>query len=345
LTLAVHPGEDGELGWDAFDVHAVSATSLGSPTDVPDSVLVPGHLRFPGMPNLRFWDFETAKTDFGDISVNRRDLVKMLIVDFALVHGVDWYMIPLDQNVGTFKRITSLTVRDVFGMTQGVAAADAGEAPSGVTRWSMFRTTRERTDPLAPPPAPPDFLFLPPSTGPAVEIGNVIEDVRFARDETANIAWGIERLTPSGIGAPRPGAERDAAVRVTHPDVTATSSSPLLYQIGTTPPVHWVPLMPIQSTAGSINQVDLQVSSVLREANTVVAPAGRLLKPAGVSPYRIREEEVPRAGFRLQRVQYRSRGFDGSTHIWMARRRLFGSGETQSGLRWDSAVRALPPQG
>ena len=34
----------------------------------------------------------------------------------------------------------------------------------------------------------------------------------------------------------------------------------------------------------------------------------------------------------------RSRWLDGTTHLWVSRRRLAGAGEAQSGLRFDSAL-------
>jgi hypothetical protein len=72
-----------------------------------------------------------------------------------------------------------------------------------------------------------------------------------------------------------------------------------------------------------------------------VPAVGRLLNPAAVTPgqpFQIREEEVLRAGVRVQRVVFLARGFDGTTHLWVARRKLPGAGEAQSGLRYDTAI-------
>jgi hypothetical protein len=56
-----------------------------------------------------------------------------------------------------------------------------------------------------------------------------------------------------------------------------------------------------------------------------------------VQTYRIHEEEVTRSGMRVLRANKRSRWLDGSTHIWIARRRRAGLGEGASGLRYDLA--------
>jgi hypothetical protein len=43
-------------------------------------------------------------------------------------------------------------------------------------------------------------------------------------------------------------------------------------------------------------------------------------------------------GTTVERVVYRARWIDGSTHLWVARRRRSGAGEAQSGLRFDAAL-------
>ena len=64
---------------------------------------------------------------------------------------------------------------------------------------------------------------------------------------------------------------------------------------------------------------------------------GRVLRPPGLAPYRIREEEVARTGAKVIRAVRRTRWTDGSTHLWISRRRRAGTGEAASGLRYDLA--------
>jgi hypothetical protein len=68
-------------------------------------------------------------------------------------------------------------------------------------------------------------------------------------------------------------------------------------------------------------------------------PRGRILEPdrtpAGANPFRIHEEEVPRAGARVTREYQYARWIDGSTHLWVGRRKRAGRGEGSSGLRFD----------
>ena len=65
---------------------------------------------------------------------------------------------------------------------------------------------------------------------------------------------------------------------------------------------------------------------------TTAEPMGRLL---GYSALTIFLEEVPREGVHLERRYRAARGPDGSTHVWIGRRRSTGRGEGRSGLRFD----------
>jgi hypothetical protein len=47
------------------------------------------------------------------------------------------------------------------------------------------------------------------------------------------------------------------------------------------------------------------------------------------------EEEVPREGVRVTRRYQYTRWCDGSTHVWIGRRKQIGRGEGSSGLRFD----------
>jgi hypothetical protein len=78
----------------------------------------------------------------------------------------------------------------------------------------------------------------------------------------------------------------------------------------------------------------LRQGEVERGALGLVVPKGRVLP--GVKE--LREQEVPRTGVRITRVVNRSRWLDGSTHLWIARRKTSGRGEGSSGLRFDQAL-------
>ena len=39
----------------------------------------------------------------------------MLLAEFALVYGNDWFVAPIDLPVGSVTRLVTVTVRDTFG--------------------------------------------------------------------------------------------------------------------------------------------------------------------------------------------------------------------------------------
>jgi hypothetical protein len=345
-TLSANPDADGELHWASFDV---TAEDPGAANPPPASVTTvhsrPIHLRFRSMPAPRFWDFETADAPLPSVNVQVRDLAKLLSLDFMLVHGEDWFVLPFTMPVGSIARVNSLVVNDVFGGQTLVERADKGAAAQpGPNRFSLFSSAKLNANGV---PGDVARLFVsPPSAGAAMQISRPREEVRFARDEMANMAWGIERAVESLIGEPRPGRERDAAVDRVAPvgqPASADTTSPLRYLVESKVPVNYVPLIGVPIAQGS-PAIILQKGAIVRATDQAtfdtVDAAGKILRPVGRSsafPYQIFEEEIPRTGLTIQRAVYRTRWIDGSTHVWMARRRRAGEGEAQSGLVFDQA--------
>jgi hypothetical protein len=69
-----------------------------------------------------------------------------------------------------------------------------------------------------------------------------------------------------------------------------------------------------------------------RLATASGGPLGRLLSYPALTIFL---EELPREGVHLERRYRYARGPDGSTHVWIGRRRSTGRGEGRSGLRFD----------
>jgi hypothetical protein len=344
VTLAAHPGRTGNFDWYSFD--AGGAAPAGSPaaaavTSSTVSIL-PALVRFKGMPNKRWWHFEPGGTDFGDIQADRRDVAKLIVMDFMLVHGNDWFVIPFEMETGSLCRVTSLTVRDVFGGVTTVRRADADARP-GTDRWSMYSTSRQGSDELA------DFFLLPPTAGEIALAGDPVEQVRFLRDEMANMAWALEHTIENGVGRPWRGHERDQVRRGREQEPhtpTPEHAPPLAYRIQSSVPEHWIPFLPVAIDA-SRRQIELERGAMLRYRPAPappeeILPVGRVLNPPRPR-YAVREEEVPREGVRVDRLVRRARWIDGSAHLWCSRRTTVGMGEGQSGLRFDQAIVRPPP--
>jgi hypothetical protein len=332
--LKATPGPDGEFGWTSFDLATPGGTlagvSAGAVTTLAGAIM-PGHVRFRGMPNSRWWAFETSQTDFGGIEPEKRDLAKLIFMDFMLIHGDDWYLAHLDAPVGSIVQVGGLFVHDVFGVVTQIDRADATSARAGLApgqQWTMFSPAW-----AGAPPKVGSYLVIPPSVWPTAMKGPTIEEARLLRDPVADMVWGVETVVESGVGRPWPGRERDRAARPAQPAPPGdrTVDMPLRYQLHTPVPVNWIPFVPAPKKGG--NGFVLQRAVLPGDAAGTVTPVGRILQTS-----QVREQEVSTEGTVISRAVCRSRWIDGSTRLWIARRRSFGLGQGSSGLRFDVAA-------
>jgi hypothetical protein len=314
LTLSVEPDSESALDWYAFDLTAGTPPTDAAPTTTS---VMPGHVRFRGMPNPRWWNFESSATDFGGLLTDSRDLAKLLFADFLLIHGDDWYLARLDVPTGSLCWIDSLTVTDVFGTTADIPAADA---PAG-TGWTIFTTTDRMSGSNQP------CLITPASAAAALQAGPALDELHLLRDETADMAWAVERIAQTGIGAP--------ATLNPLPETTALGDAPapLVYELQTPLPTNWFPFLPVPGDE------ELALVAGTIEGSTQ-APATLLLQQLSRDGTQIPQHEISRAGLKLQRLVVRTRTPDGGSTLWVARRRHIGAGEASSGLRYDQTQNA-----
>jgi hypothetical protein len=325
LRLTSGGARDGLLEWHAFDAQPPGAPPAADPV-VDTRSLIPTIATFRGMPSQRFWAFENGSFNVAAVRPDKRELGKLLVIDYLLVHGVDWYSVPLRQPIGTIASIESITVRDVFGDTTEVPPTPAS---TGVDRFSLFTLSVPGANPLP-------WLFLPHTAGPSVLRGDPREEVRFSRDELANLAWAIERTLPDPAGHPRSATERAARAPAT--DLPATSAADLVYRIQTDVPLNWFPLLPVALAPGS-PEVALERGVLLRDAGAAPEPSGRILNPSSLNtPYRLAEDALPRTGITVTRGAHLARTADGGTHLWLSRRRRRTSAQDTSSLRFDTLL-------
>lgn len=336
FRLAFSPDRDGMADWWNFESHD-SVSRLSDGASVTRRVH-PGHVRFAGMPNARWWDFESATTDFGAVQVDRRDLARMAIMEFMLVQGNDWFMIPFQMHIGTICQVDSLCIHDVFGEVQEIpsAAALILDDRGRRHRWTMFATSAN--DDVE------KFFHLPPSVSATRLDGPVLEEVQFLRDEMANLGWVIEHTISTQIGDPLEHRNRspagEASTGISTVSTTSSSDTPTLaWKLQSQTPACWYPLLPVRADVGSF-EIVLRLGREALSPDTEEArnrPVGRILHAeVGDSTPQWREEEIPRAGVRVARRAVRSRWIDGSTHIWTMRTRLTPIDIGTSGLKFDS---------
>ena len=324
---------EGRLDWSSVDIDL--EVNLGSAADAAAQSIqhtcMPAPVSFRGMPAPRFWEFEDARVDYGLIDAGPGDLVHLLLADFATNFGNDWYVIPVEVDVGTLTRTRSLVVRDTFGVQTLLRPLnDPAIAPA--RGFSMYQLGFVQRSLGAPPPPQTNLFLLAPTTAKTLE-ARPLEEVLLLRDEIANTAWAVEQAVPGGLEQRVDlNAEVSAEQALTPPPV-----GNLRYRLATDVPANWVPLLPQRNgTDGSLRLVRAAMLAT-DGTNQIRRARGELLNPPGQG-LALFDEEVPREGARVTRSAQHARWFGGGAVLWIGLRNSVGKGEGESGLRFDQAA-------
>lgn len=319
-TVLAAPGHTRErVDWHDFDVLA-EADPMAMATATARK-RVPTTIQFPGQPRDRFWEFEDATLALSRIDAATNDLARLALVEFSTIYGNDWFSFPIPVTYGSMQRISDLVVRDTFGTHELIA-------PAADPQWAMYRPAGSSI--VAPALAVPSVTVAPLA-------GDVVEEVRFLRDEMANLVWGVEQLVTDSDGNRHdlPDEYVRAMVRT---DVNARTAD-VAYKLMTEVPEHWVPFIAVHLPGGS-RQVGL-VEAVLPRPNSLgdlVTSSPRSSVLQELRGLVLPEEEVPTAGVVVRRRWFLARSADGGRHAWAARSVATGRGEGASGLRFDVAA-------
>ena len=342
---------NGTVDWNTFTVDRSPVPSFASEETLP---LTPVHARYAGQPMRRWWEFEDRAVDFGALDVAKTDLGKLILMEFALVFGDDWFVLPLTADPNSLVRITDLRVRDCFGLVTRIEPARR-RSSNPLAVWDVFALTSARCDGQAA-----DFLYVPPLTGDREE-SPVLEEVRFARDEGANLVFAIESTVPNQLGEPASGfashleylrrgrvasgdaeasEESEAGGDATDGATAALPSPHIEYVLATSVPTNWIPYLATdeQNVVAGMPQRSVKlhrgrmVSTEVGDGMSGIAPQSRLLEGADW----VHEEAVGRAGVRVELRRQRMRTATGATFVWLGRKVGVGRGEARSGLRFDA---------
>jgi hypothetical protein len=349
LVAEQYPG--GRLDWYAFDVEPQGRDQPpANGAEVPPGRLeidpplsfLPHPIEFGGMPAVRWWEFEDRRTNLGDLKPSTTDLATLILAEFALVFGNDWSLVPYVLPVGSLSQVLGVVVQDVFGVKTLVRPA--GQASGAeAARWGLYDLSLFNGAGVV------ERLFLPPAVSKLQE-SDPIEKVILARDEMANMVWGVEHTIPSPAGGKVNGFEAAKAleryfISLAPPQVEPPrldTGALIEYQLGRGVPENWIPFIPVHNP-GSNREIRLQRAAMPRlipgTPDDPVEPRGAFLRPGldqvPRQPYFIHEEEVPKAGVILTRTFQRARWADGRIVTWLGRRKQVGLGQGSSGLAWD----------
>lgn len=317
----------GHLDWHDFSVN--EAAALDAIRDAASITLtqttMPAPISYRGMPASRFWEFEDAQVDFGALKAAPEDLAHMLLVEFAISYGNDWFVIPVELPVGSLNRTKSLVITNTFG--ERFLIPSPNQISESMKSWRMFQLASINETGKIATVKDGNLFLLPPALVGSIE-GEPIEEVLFLRDEMANMAWSVERVIESAIGRPLRRIEQDQAVQPPR-----QSQGVSVYKLATEVPDNWIPLMPVRSSDG----LRLRRAKMLKidRPTQPIGALGKILE-SGQDHLAIFEEEIPREGIRVTRHYQLARWHDGSTHLWIGRKKNVGRGEGSSGLKFDT---------
>ncbi|MGV8977823.1 MAG: hypothetical protein ACOH17_07250 [Cellulomonas sp.] len=336
VALVAPDFRGGDLDWFSFSLASAPSDAPSAPAAPNETVqtfnFLPGHVTFRGMPAPRWWEFEDGVTDFGAITPDKVDLATLLVMEFALVFGNDWFEVPVPTTVGSLSRITTLVVTDTFGVRTVVEPTESLSVGGDQAPWSMF--TISGSGGRSP------YLLMPPCLGVVME-GAPLEDVVLLRDDMAAMAWAVEHRLHGpmdvAIDALQLAFEHDAAYP-TPPLPTQVPGGPAqTYVLQTEVPDNWIPLVPVVAPSGARY---LRRGVLVRPGRGDVHADAALLEPG--HPLFVADESVPREGAEVTRYFRRIRWSDGSTTTWLAHQNRPGRGPGWSGLGFD-LVTPLPP--
>lgn len=343
ISAREHNG--GRLDWHSFDLEVgatLDAAVVTARSERIQAEFIPTPVDFDGMPSPRFWEMEDSKVDFDSIDAAPDDLCRALWLDFTMLYGNDWFMLPLDLRAGSVLKVTSLRVTDTFGEVVTIPATFARTA-GGATPWGMYYLTPYNAGTRRRADQADALFFLPPTTSQALE-GQPLEEVRFIRDEMANLAWAIERSVQGDDGRvfDREREENRRNADGAPPVQPSAPGAQLTYRLASSVPRNWIPLVPTLENNVATGAIRLRRGAMLDATTNQPIPAiGNLLVPG--TPLLMQEEEVPRAGVHVTRRFEYTRWVGGRSFVWLANRKRAGRGEGSSGLRYDSAEEDTTP--
>ncbi|MGO9400276.1 MAG: hypothetical protein ACLP19_20895 [Xanthobacteraceae bacterium] len=303
------------LDWLSFDHSATPLGAISTPPAAVTHTLIPAPVTFKGMPAPRYWQLEDASVDIGAVDAGPADTARLMLREFALIYGNDWFVVPIPVTVGAVAHVTSLFVTDTFGITQTIPHYSA--TPDG-GRWRIFAISGDAID---------YRLILPPVLARGLD-SQPQEQVLLVRDDAASMAWGVEKIVAGASGTPIDRASAAAIATPTPPPPTPVTG--LRYELGTSAPAYYIPFV---ANAASDGQRRMQRAALLAVdgSRAPITPLGRIL--ASDTP--VFEEEFIREGVRIDRLYRLARWTDGSTHLWLARRKTTGAVAGSSGLQFD----------
>ena len=307
------------LDWYSFDVAGEKPVSA---VTTVTRQMTPTQLYFPGSPNPRWWRFEDGGAYFDEPIDPEPNALSMLLPEFFYVDVNNWVVLPLPATAGHLREVTSVSAVDSFGVVTTLGPVD-----QTTKSWRVFAL--DGAEDTGSAPLDGRFLFAP-NIAINVLYNDEIEDVRFVRDEDANLVWAVEFRYRTASGATVINGELQSVSTAASGGDGALPPFRLMSDL----PRHWIPYVPRKTASNSPQPGDMHLRRGRTDENAT--PAAPQYHSKIVSEtVMLNEEEIPQSGLRVRRISRYARGSDGAQHFWVGRLKESGQRTALPGLRFD----------
>lgn len=316
------------LDWIHFDYKG--STPVSPARGIPNEQFIrvtPSQLYFKGAPYPRWWRLEEGDAYFDSPNDPEPNILSLLLPEFFYIDVINWYTVPMPVHAGTLREVKKVQVVDSFGVVTELKPSTSSYPKDD---WAIFALDAyidpKKNKPITKP-LDGHYLFVP-NIAIYVLHNSDLEEVRFIRDEDANMVWAWEhRILENGrsvvtpiemIGGPADDSNGDNLPRF-------VLKSPTLR--------NWIPYVPrrIKPKSNS-EEIYLRRGRTDEAADSQNAQYRSKIVCESVH---IHEEEIPISGLRIKRISRYARGSDGEPYFWVGRQKDAGQRTSRPGLRFD----------
>jgi hypothetical protein len=157
-----------------------------------------------------------------------------------------------------------------------------------------------------------------------------LEEVRFLRDEDANLVWAWERRFLDASGE----AVVDGDSLILPIESVGPDDGLPRFVLKSPTARHWIPYVPRQNSPAphGDGEIHLRRGRTMESATSANPQYSSKIVSESI---RINEERIPRTGIRVRRVVRYARGSDGAPHFWIGRLKEPAQRPTLPKLRFD----------
>lgn len=293
-------GYDGrQLDWYHFD-YAGSKPATAPKTQTQR--VIPTQMFLRGTPHSRWWRMEDGGDYFDTPVDSEPNVLSLLLPEFSLIDVDNWYVVPLSLQSGSIHEVRDISIVDSFGTVSSINSASSA---SELDDFSLFTLSGEGLG---------GKYMVMPNIAADILNSDELEEVRFLRDEQANLVWAWEyRLEDDEGGSFTTNQEISENV-----DSNNDTDQEVLRFIFKSPTAQsWIPYLPRQIDHGpSLGDIHLRRGRTDEKASLQKPQHRSRIVSESATLF---EEEIPPRGLRVRRIRRSAVDSRGQTHYWVGR--------------------------